>query len=80
MNIICYAESIFIESEVDLITFSHSMYGEVTASIATFGTIFTYSTIVSFSNESSSDCCAVLFLNNVSSLVATTKFINRYKC
>ena len=55
------------------------MYGEVTADVVMFGeTIFAYSTAVIFSNDSSSDKCAVMFLNNVSSLVATTKFINRY--
>ena len=74
-----YIEDYFIETEENQTVFSHSTYGEVTADIIHLhNTVFAYSAAVVFSNDSSSDFCAVLFTNNFGYLVATTKFIDRY--
>ena len=53
----------------------------VTADIINLdNTVFTYSAAVVFSNESSSNSCAVLFTTNYGYLLATTTFIMRYVC
>ena len=59
--------------------FSHSTYGAITADIIQLNsTVFAYSAAVVFSNDSSSDSCAVLFVNNFGNFTGTTKFIDRY--
>ena len=66
---------------MDWILLSHPIYGEVTANIVTLNnTLFAYSTAVLFSNDSSSNHCAVLFVNNMGNVTAVTRFINRYLC
>ena len=62
-------------------SFSHPTYGAITADIFLFfNTTLAYSVAVVFSNDSSSDSCAVLFTDNYGDLIATTKFVNRYIC
>ena len=71
-------EDYFIENEENQTFFSHSTYGAITADIIhLYTTAFTYSAAVVFSNDSSSDSCAVLFANNIGYLIATTKFVDR---
>ena len=58
--------------------FQDAVYGEITADIIYLNnTMFVYSIAVVFSNESISNYCAVLLVNNMGKLIATTKFINR---
>ena len=73
-----FIENYFVEIEWDTVSLTHLRYGNVTANIITFdNTIFAYSTAVLFSNDSSSDHCAVLFVNNMGVVTATSRFINR---
>ena len=68
-----------LEIEEDPIIFSHASYGRIIAHVAYLNsTIFSYSIAATFDNETSSNSCAVLFVDNVGNLIATTKFINRY--
>ena len=72
-------ENYFNETEENQTFFSHSTYGAITADIIQlYDTVFVYSAAVVFSNDSSSDSCAVLFTNNFGNLTGTTTFIDRY--
>jgi len=74
-------ESYFVEVDMDSIFVSHPTFGEVTANVAILNdTVFAYSSAVVFSNDSSSDHCAVLFTNNMGNITAVTRFSNRYGC
>ena len=78
MIIVFHAEN-YIESDRSQTSFSHSTYGEITADIINLNnTVFAYSAAVVFSNDSSSNSCAVLFADSSGYLIATSKFINRY--
>ena len=72
-------EDYYLEVEDDPITFLYLSYGEITANMVYLNsTIFSYSIAAAFDNETSSNLCALLFVDNHGNLVATTKFINRY--
>ena len=72
-------EDYYLEVEDDPITFLYSSYGEITANIVYLNsTIFSYSIAAAFDNETSSNLCALLFVDNDGNLVATTRFIKRY--
>ena len=74
-----FVENYFAEADIDPLLLPHPTYGEVTANIVTLdNTTFAYSTAVLFSNDSSSNCCAVLFVNNMGNVTAVTRFINWY--
>ena len=75
--IIIFTENHYFESEEDLILFSHPTYGAITANIVHLNsTVFTYSIAAVFNNDNSSSRCAVLFVDGLGNLIATTKFIN----
>ena len=58
-----------------------AIYGEIRADIVHLNkTVFVYSIAPVFNNSSTSDSCAVLLINNLGKLMATTNFINRYMC
>ena len=68
-----------IESEDNQTVISHPTYGTITADVIQLdNTTFAYSVAVVFSKDSSSDSCAVLFINSIGCLTATTKFTDRY--
>jgi len=72
-------ENYILEIQLDLVSLTHPTYGEVIANVAILDdTVFAYSTAVVFSNDSSSDYCVVLFVNNMASVTAISRFINRY--
>ena len=67
------------EGEDNQTVISHPTYGNITADIVHLNnTIFAYSVAVVFSDDSLSDSCAVLFINSLGCLIATTKFTDRY--
>ena len=58
--------------------FTDLNYGTIIANIVHLNnTVFTYSIAVLFSNDSTSSACAVLFVDVMGNLIATTKFISR---
>ena len=74
----CLHTENYIKSDRNQTLFSHSTYGEITADIIHLNnSVFAYSAAVIFSNDSSSDSCAVLFADSNGYLIATSKFINR---
>ena len=67
------------EPEENQTSFSHSTYGMITADVIHLDDlIFAYSVAVVFSNDSSSDSCAVLLVNSFGYLLTITRFINQY--
>lgn len=74
-----FTENYFVEIGLDPVSLVHSAYREVTVYIFTLdNTIFAYSTALMFSNDSTSDNCAVLFVDNMGKVTATSRFISRY--
>ena len=74
-----FTEIYYLEIEEDPIIFSHASYGRIITHVAYLNsTIFSYGVAAAFNNQTSSNSCAVLFVDNVGNLIATTKFINRY--
>ena len=72
-----FTENYYFESEEDPVFFSHPTYGAITANIVHLNsTVFTYSIAVVFNDDNSSSTCAVLFVDSLGNLIATTKFIN----
>ena len=59
-------------------SFTDPNYGTITANIVHLdNVVFTYSIAVLFSNDNTSSTCAVLFVDVMGNLIATTKFISR---
>ena len=76
---VAFIEIYYFESEEGSVLFFHPNYGEITANIVHLNsTVFAYSIAVVFNNDSYSSACAVLFVDRMRNLIATTKFINRY--
>ena len=74
-----FTEVYYLEIEEDPIIFSHASYGRIITHVAYLNsTIFSYGVAAAFNNQTSSSACAVIFVDNVGNLIATTKFINRY--
>ena len=74
-----FTEILYLETEEDPIIFSHASYGRIITHIAYLDNItFSYGIAAAFDNLTSSNSCAVLFVDNVGNLIATTKFISRY--
>ena len=74
-----FTEVFNLETEEDPIIFSHVSYGRIITRVAYLDNItFSYGIAAAFDNQASSNSCAVLFVDNVGNLIATTKFINRY--
>ena len=75
----CFTEIYYLEIEENPIIFSHASYGRIITHVAYLNsTIFSYGIAAALNNETSSNFCAILFVDNVGNLIATTKFINRY--
>ena len=73
---IIFIEHHYFESEEDPVLFFHPTYGEITANIVHLNsTVFAYSIAVVFNNDNSSSTCAVLFVDRMGNLIATTKFV-----
>ena len=72
-----HVENYYVESKQTQV-FTDSTYGEILTDIFYLtNTIFAYSIAVTFNNDSVSNDCAVLLLNDMGELLGTTKFINR---
>ena len=75
-----FTEVFNLETEEDSIIFSHASYGRIITRVAYLDNItFSYGIAAVFDNQTSSNSCAILFVDNVGNLIATTKFINRYQ-
>ena len=74
-----FTEIYYLEIEEDPIIFSHASYGRIITHVAYLNsTIFSYGVAAAFNNQTSSNSCAVIFVDNVGNQIATTKFIYRY--
>ena len=74
-----FTEIRHVETEEDPIIFSHASYGRIITRVAYLDNItFCYGIAVAFDNQTSSDSCAVLFVDDVGNLIATTKFIKYF--
>ena len=73
-----FTENYPLEVENNSIILPHPLYGSVMTRITYLNsTIFSYGIAGAFSDETSSNSCAILFTDNSGKLIATTKFINR---
>ena len=75
----CFIETYYLETEEDPIKFLHASFGRIITHVAYLNsTIFSYGIAAAFDNQTSSDSCAVIFVDNVGYPIAATKFMNRY--
>ena len=78
MYVYYFAEIHYLEVDENLV-FSYASYESIIANVAYLNsTIFSYSIATAFDNQTSFNSCAVVFVDNIGNLIATTKLLMRY--